>query len=108
MARRIVAGLIVAGLPLLSVDRPGAFQGTACPDLAALTIPDVTVNGAAMVAPGPFTPPGSPAGHLSGPLRVVAALRKPPNKTLGGSPDSLRAGAIPQTLGRRTTLAEKP
>jgi feruloyl esterase len=59
MGRRFVAGVVVA-LTLFSVDRPLAFQATACTELAVLTIPDVTVNGASMVEAGTFTPTGSP------------------------------------------------
>ena len=60
MARRVVAGLLVALIPLLTLDRPVAFKSTACTDLAVLTIPNVTINGAAMLDAGIFTPAGSP------------------------------------------------
>jgi feruloyl esterase len=60
MARRIVAGgliaLLVAVAQLAARTRS---QGTACTELAALTIPNVTVNSAANTAAGTFTPPGS-------------------------------------------------
>jgi feruloyl esterase len=59
MARRVVAGLLVALIPLFTLDRPVAFQGTACTELAVLTIPNVTINGASSVAAGTFTPTGS-------------------------------------------------
>ena len=36
-------------------------QSTPCAELAGLTIPDITINAAAMVAGGHFTPPGSTA-----------------------------------------------
>lgn len=59
MTRLRVGGLVAISIALLPFTRTRAFQGTACGDLAALTIPSVTVNGAAVVPAGPFTPPGS-------------------------------------------------
>ncbi len=38
---------------------PARPAGTACADLAALAIPDVTISSAALVEAGPFTPSGS-------------------------------------------------
>jgi feruloyl esterase len=59
MTGRSLAGLV---LVVLSVGtqgaRPAATAGTACARLAALTIPDVTIDGATMVEAGPFTAPG--------------------------------------------------
>ena len=59
---------------------PSAAAGTACANLAALTIPNVTVNAATLVAAGPFTPPGPQIpGTNSSPLpafcRVEATAR---------------------------------
>ena len=60
MARGILAGWLVALIVALAqlAARAGS-QGTACTELAALTIPNVTVNSAANTAAGTFTPPGS-------------------------------------------------
>jgi feruloyl esterase len=60
MARRLVGGLLVALiLAVGQLARPAAFQATSCRELAALTIPDVTINGASEIPSGTFTPPGS-------------------------------------------------
>jgi feruloyl esterase len=78
MLRRIVVGIAVGSLVFffLASHRPDAFQGTACAELAVLTIPDVTVNGAAMVGAGPFMPPGSQTAlNLPAFCRVEATAR---------------------------------
>ena len=78
MARRLLTGVGIASILLLApVAPPLAAQGTACAELATLTIPDVTVNGAAMVTGGSFTPPGSQAAisTLPGFCRVEATAR---------------------------------
>jgi feruloyl esterase len=61
LKRYVLSPLLVTSLSLWApVANPlAAAPGTACPNLAALTIPDVMVNGASLVAAGPFTPPGS-------------------------------------------------
>jgi feruloyl esterase len=60
MARRIVAGgLVVLLAAVAQLAARAGSQGTACSELAALTIPNVTVNSAANTAAGTFTPPGS-------------------------------------------------
>src|SRR5436309_2380540 len=60
MTRRLVVAFIAATLPLLAeTTAPAASNGTACANLAALTIPNVTIRSATAVAAGPFTPPGS-------------------------------------------------
>ena len=60
MARRLSGGLLVAQIFAVGLlARPTAFQGSACGELAVLTIPDVTINAASEVASGGFTPPGS-------------------------------------------------
>lgn len=57
MKRRILAVFLV-GLPFAGAfDHRAHAQGTACADLASLTIPGVTINGAAAIAEGAFTPP---------------------------------------------------
>lgn len=57
MKRYLVAGLLVTTVPTLAQTGKPAAAGTPCASLAALTIPNVTVNAAAIVAPG-FVPPG--------------------------------------------------
>jgi pimeloyl-ACP methyl ester carboxylesterase len=60
MTRRALSALTVAMIPLLAaVGTPAATNGTACANLAALTIPNITIRAAALVAAGAFTPPGS-------------------------------------------------
>jgi tannase/feruloyl esterase len=60
MTRRFVAALVVAIVPtLFEAITPAASAATACANLAALTIPGVSVRSAAAVAAGPFTPPGA-------------------------------------------------
>ncbi len=59
MKRYVLAGLVVTTVGTQAqVARP-SISGTACANLAALTIPSVTVNASALVAAGSFTPPGS-------------------------------------------------
>src|SRR5688500_5102835 len=71
MARRLLGGLLVAQILAVGQQaRPAAFQGTACADLAALTIPEVTINAASEIGAGPFTPTGSKI-----PLTVPAFCR---------------------------------
>jgi len=60
MTRRVLSALTVAMIPLLAaVGTPAATNGTACANLAALTIPNITVRAAALVPAGPFAPPGA-------------------------------------------------
>jgi feruloyl esterase len=60
MTRRIFAALVVAAIPLLGqAITPAASNGTACANLAALTIPTVTIRSAVAVPAGSFTPPGA-------------------------------------------------
>ncbi|MBM3808836.1 MAG: tannase/feruloyl esterase family alpha/beta hydrolase [Acidimicrobiia bacterium] len=58
MKRYVVAGLLVTTAPMLAQTARPAGGGTACGSLAALTIPDVTVNAATAVAAGEFKMPG--------------------------------------------------
>src|SRR5919197_1839085 len=52
--------LAIAIAPLVSVlPTSGASNGTACGNLAALTIPNVTIRSATMMPAGAFTPPGA-------------------------------------------------
>src|SRR4051812_3808802 len=61
MARRLAAALIAALIPLLAqmATTAAAAPGTACDNLAALTIPNVTIRSSTLVAAGPFTPSAS-------------------------------------------------
>jgi feruloyl esterase len=62
MRRRLFAGVLVAAMPMLGqAARQEALAGTPCENLVALTIPNVIIHAAAMVAAGSFTPPGGPA-----------------------------------------------
>ena len=59
MTRRFLTALAAAATPLAThVTTPAAAAGTACANLAALTIPAVTIRSADTVAAGPYTPPG--------------------------------------------------
>ncbi len=57
--RVIAVALVVLVTMWTGVSKPSFAAGTLCANLAALTLPDVTVNGSTMVAAGAFTPPGS-------------------------------------------------
>jgi len=60
MTRRVLSALTVAMIPLFAaVGTPAATNGTACANLAALTIPNITIRAATLVAAGPFAPPGA-------------------------------------------------
>src|SRR5262249_38747016 len=77
MIRRLIAGFVVALMPLVGeVATPAASNGTACANLAALTIPTITIRSATAVPAGPFTPPsGSNAMTLPAFCRVEATAR---------------------------------
>jgi feruloyl esterase len=60
MTHRLVAGVLLASIPLAGqVVRTASPAGTSCENLAALTIPDVTIHASSSVAAGSFTPPGA-------------------------------------------------
>jgi len=60
MIRRLLTGLVGASVPLLGeVVAPAAGPGTPCANIAALTIPSVTIKSATAIAAGPFQPSGS-------------------------------------------------
>src|SRR5215208_6774342 len=60
MTRRMLAALIVAAVPLAAqTTTPAAGAGTSCANLAALTIPSVTIRSATATAAGPFLPNGA-------------------------------------------------
>ena len=44
MVRRLIAGFVVALMPLVGVVTPAASNGTACSNLAALTMPAITIQ----------------------------------------------------------------
>lgn len=81
MTRHVLAS-VMGALALASMATTGApatqaaTAGTACPNLAALTIPNVTIRSAAAVPAGGFTPPGA-NGVLTHPAfcRVEATAR---------------------------------
>ena len=72
MNRRLIAGVLVsAGVAYAGASQPSLAAGTACSNLAALTIPNVTVNAATLMPPG-FTVPGpQQPGAASSPLPAV-------------------------------------
>jgi feruloyl esterase len=81
MIRRILAGVLVASIPVL-VQAQSSSPGTPCESLVALTIPNVIVHAAAIVA-GPFTPPGSQiALTLPAFCRVEATARPSPDSEI--------------------------
>ncbi|HEY7292216.1 MAG TPA: tannase/feruloyl esterase family alpha/beta hydrolase [Vicinamibacterales bacterium] len=60
MIRRLLTGTAVATVSAIAfVATPFASNGTPCANLAALTIPNVTIKSASLVAAGAFTPPTS-------------------------------------------------
>src|SRR4051794_25697797 len=77
MTRRLVAGFLVALLPLAGeLVADASSNGTACSNLAALTIPTITIRSATAVNAGPFIPPGgSNAMTLPAFCRVEATAR---------------------------------
>src|SRR5689334_14542574 len=59
MKRHVSCGLLASATFLWAAQsQPSLAAGTACANLSALTIPNVTVNAASMVAAGGFTIPG--------------------------------------------------
>ena len=78
MSRRLAAALAVALVPMLAqVATPAASAGTSCSNLAALTIPNVTIKSATAFPAGPFTPPGAQAAADGQPQRGPAAMTLP-------------------------------
>jgi feruloyl esterase len=77
MTRRVLYALTVAMIPLFAaVGTPAATNGTACANLAALTIPNITVRAAALVPAGPSAPPGAQSSiTLPAFCRVEATAR---------------------------------
>jgi feruloyl esterase len=57
MTRRILTALLIASIPIAGETiAPAASAGTSCPNLAALTMPGVTIKSATAIAAGPFSP----------------------------------------------------
>jgi feruloyl esterase len=80
MARRLLVGLLVAQiLTVAHLAQPAAFQATSCQELATLTIPGVTINGASEIASGSFTPPGSKISLIVPAFCRVEATARPTN-----------------------------
>src|SRR5712691_11088094 len=78
MSRRLLAGLVVAMIPLVGeAIVPASSAGTACANLAALTIPNITIKSASPVAAGPFTPPGASAAMTLPAVCRVEAIARP-------------------------------
>jgi len=80
MMRRLLAALLVSTLPLVASvigeAKAAASNGTACGNLAALTIPAITIKSATAVPAGPFTPPNANAAMtLPAFCRVEATAR---------------------------------
>jgi len=78
MTRRLLAAVLVSTLPLATgqAKTTATSNGTACSNLAALTIPSITIRSATAVAAGPFTPPGAnSAMTLPAFCRVEATAR---------------------------------
>src|SRR3989442_921380 len=73
MTRRMLAALVVAMIPLfMEAITPAASNGTSCTNLAALTIPTVTIKSASAIPAGPFTPP---SGNGNNTMTVPAFCR---------------------------------
>jgi feruloyl esterase len=78
MTRRLLAALVLASSPLLGeAITPAASAGTTCANLAALTIPNVTIRSATVVPAGPFTPPGTQTVVDGQPQRAPAPMTLP-------------------------------
>jgi feruloyl esterase len=79
MKRYVLAGLLVTSVSTLPIGAQGPRPpaGTPCANLAALTIPNVTVNGATMVAAGSFSPTGGAQGMAVPAFCRVEATARP-------------------------------
>ena len=74
MSRRLILAFAAAVIPtLVQVSTPAAAGGTACANLAALTLPNVTVKSANPVPAGVFTPPSLTGadGQVRGPASMT-------------------------------------
>jgi feruloyl esterase len=79
MKRYVLSALLVTSMALWAPvsDPLAAAAGTACANLAALTIPDVTVNAATPVAAGPFSPTSAGAAMTVPAFCRVEATARP-------------------------------
>src|SRR5215467_4141646 len=80
IVRRVLAASALATIPMLFVAATQAApptSGTACANLAALTIPSVTIRSATLMPTGPFTPPGSRQELMLPAFCRVEALARP-------------------------------
>lgn len=80
MTRRVLTVFALATIPLLlGAAAPAAAPagGTACANLAALTIPSVTIRSATMMPPGGFTAPGTRVEMQLPAFCRVEALARP-------------------------------
>ncbi|PYR28329.1 MAG: tannase/feruloyl esterase family alpha/beta hydrolase [Acidobacteria bacterium] len=59
MTRHVPAALVLAMVPTTFAATAPASNGTACENLAALTVPGVSIRSATAVPAGPFTVPGA-------------------------------------------------
>ena len=78
MSRRLALAFsaALAAAAVAQVAASAASAGTACANLAALTIPNVTIKSATAVAAGPFTPPTAPVGADGG-VRTSVSMTLP-------------------------------
>src|SRR5260221_8877897 len=80
MNRRLLAGFVVAMAPLVAetmTPAASSSNGTVCANLAALTIPNVTIKSATSVNAGPFAPPGAAATLTLPAFCRVEAMARP-------------------------------
>jgi pimeloyl-ACP methyl ester carboxylesterase len=80
MNRRLLAGFVVAIVPLVTetmTPAASSSNGTACGNLAALTIPNITIKSATAVNAGPFAPPGAAATITLPAFCRVEAIARP-------------------------------
>src|SRR2546426_4930091 len=82
MTRRMLSALVVATIPLLmEAIAPAASNGTSCANLAALTIPGITIKSSTAIAAGPFTPPAANAAITLPAFCRVEATARPTSDT---------------------------
>ena len=78
MSRRLALALAASLVPVLArTAAPAASTGTACTNLAALTIPNVTIKSSTLVPAGPFSPPGAQPIVDGQPQRAPAPMTLP-------------------------------
>jgi feruloyl esterase len=81
IVRHVLAASALATIPMLfealTVAAPFSSSGTACANLAALTIPSVTIRSATLLPAGGFTPPGGRQETPLPPFCRVEAVARP-------------------------------